>query len=69
MVVLMSFVYSSVRLRPIIHDIRGNGTPVATQVNIAAWGDTTVVFTGRLVMEAGAGVGKKLHKSIHYTLA
>lgn len=59
-VVLMSFVYSGVRLGPFIHDMCGNGTPVAIQVNIAGLGDTTVVFVGSLVMVGGAGVGRKV---------
>lgn len=65
-VVLMSFVYSGVRLGPFIHDMRGNGTPVAIQVNIAGLGDTTVAFVGSLVMVGGAGVGRKVEKiSVH----
>ena len=45
--------------------MRGNGTPVAIQVNIAGLGDTTVVFVGRLVMVGGAGVGRKVDKKVY----
>ena len=45
------------------HVITGILTPLATQVNTAGLGDTTIMFIGETVMVAGIGVERQLVKA------